>query len=160
MLGVTTDIAMVVIQALISRMEVMADGPYRVEHDESKNLGAYAALLQAFIDHTGEIELRQSEIASFKFPLKLTELAMVDSKTSPAIQLADVLVGAVIEAGYIMTGQRTGGLSPDALLPLFGDDQIIHHLPNLDFQADKAFREGTQASEVIDYFAANFGSKA
>ena len=45
--GVTTDIAMVVIQALISRMEVMADGPYRVEHDESKNLATYAELLQA-----------------------------------------------------------------------------------------------------------------
>jgi hypothetical protein len=36
--GVSTDVAIVVMQALISRMEVMADGPYRVEHDESKNL--------------------------------------------------------------------------------------------------------------------------
>lgn len=157
--GVTTDIAMVVIQALISRLEVMADGPYRIEHDESKNLATYGELLQSLIDHTDEIELRQSEIASFKFPLKLTSLTMVDSKTSPAIQLADVMVGAVIEAGNIMTGQRTDGLSPDALMPLFAEDQIIHHLPSLDFQAEMAFRKGTQAAEVIDYFAANFGSK-
>lgn len=157
--GISTDIAMVVMQALISRMEVMADGPYRVEHDESKNLATYHDLIQAFIDHTDEIELRQTAIASFKFPLKLTEVAQVNSKTSPAIQLADVLIGAVIEAGNIMTGQRTEGLDPDALLPLFKDDQLIHMLPDLDFEAQKQFRRGTQASEVIDYFAANFASK-
>ena len=157
--GVTTDLAMVVIQALVSRMEGMADGPYRVEHDESKNLATYHDLLQAFIDHTGEVELRQSAIASFKFPLKLTELTQVDSKTSPAIQLADVMIGAALEAGNIMTGHRTEGLDPEALLPLFRDDQLIHMRPSLDFEAQKAFRKGAQASQVIDYFAANFGGK-
>jgi hypothetical protein len=157
--GVTTDLAMVTIQALISRMEVMADGPYRVEHDESKNLTTYHELLQAFIDHTGEVELRQSAIASFKFPLKLTELTQVDSKTSPAIQLADLMIGAALEAGNIMTGHRTNGLDPEAFLPLFRDDQLIHMLPSLDFEAQKAFRKGAQASQVIDYFAANFGGK-
>ncbi|WP_293455534.1 hypothetical protein [Phenylobacterium sp.] len=157
--GISTDLAMVVMQALISRMEIMSDGPYRVEHDESKNLATYHELLQAFIDHTDEVELRQTAIASFKFPLKLTEVAQVDSKTCPAIQLADVMIGAALEAGNIMTGQRTDGLDPDALLPLFKDDQLIHMLPDLDFEAQKEFRRGTQASEVIDYFAANFASK-
>jgi hypothetical protein len=36
--GVSTDAAMVVLQSLITRMEVMAAGPYWVEHDQSKNL--------------------------------------------------------------------------------------------------------------------------
>lgn len=157
--GVTTDIAMVVMQALISRMEVMADGPYRVEHDESKNLATYRDLLQAFIDHTDEAELRQSVIASIKFPLKLTEVTQVNSKNSPAIQLADVMIGAALEAGSIMTGKRTEGLDPHDVLSLFKDHQLIHMLPDLDFEAQKEFRKGTQASEVIDYFAANFTSK-
>src|SRR3546814_5739769 len=60
--GVTTDEALVVLQSLITRMEVMSDGPYRVEHDQSKNLATYHDLLCSFIDHEGEIELRQSEI--------------------------------------------------------------------------------------------------
>src|SRR3546814_1437989 len=60
--GVTTDAALVVLQSLITRMEVMSDGPYRVEHDQSKNLATYHDLLCSFIDHEGEIELRQSEI--------------------------------------------------------------------------------------------------
>jgi hypothetical protein len=157
--GISTDVAMVVMQALISRMEAMTDSSYRVEHDESKNLATYHDLLQAFIDHTDEIELRQTAIASFKFPLKLTEVVQVNSKTSPAIQLADVMIGAALEAGNIMSGQRPEGLDPDALLSLFKDDQLIHRLPDLDFEAQKKFRRGTQASEVIDYFAANFASK-
>jgi hypothetical protein len=51
-------------------MEVMADGPYRVEHDQSKNLLTYHDLLQRraprrrFIDHDREIEFCQTEIAT------------------------------------------------------------------------------------------------
>lgn len=157
--GISTDVAIVIMQALISRMEVMADGPYRVEHDESKNLATYHDLLQAFIDHTDEVELRQTAIASFKFPLKLTEVSQVNSRTSPAIQLADIMIGAALEAGNILMGQRTAGIDPEALLSLFKDDQLIHMLPDLDFEAQKEFRRGTQASEVIDYFATNFASK-
>ena len=137
----------------------MADGPYRVEHDESKNLTNYHDLLQAFINHTDQVELRQTAITNFKFPLKLIEVIQVNSKNSPAIQLADVMIGAALEAGNIMTGHRTEGLDPDDLLPLFGDDQLIHMLPDLDFEAQKEFRRGTQASEMIDYFAANFALK-
>jgi len=156
--GVSTDVAIVAMQALISRMEVMAGGPYRVQHDESKNLDTYHGLLQAFINHTEAVDLRQTAITSFKFPLKLTAVTMVNSNNSPAIQLADVLIGAAVEAANMMTGLRTEGLDPDALLPLFKDDQIIHMVPDLDFEAQKEFRSGTQASEMIDYFAANFAS--
>ena len=69
--------------SLINRMEVMAEGPYRVEHDQSKNLLAYHDLLQRFIDHDQEIEFRQSEIAILKFPLKLVEVKQVELKGKP-----------------------------------------------------------------------------
>jgi hypothetical protein len=157
--GVTTDAAFVVLQSLISRMEVMSKGPYRVEHDQSKNLKNYHGLLQQFIDHDDRIELRQSEIASFKFPLKLSAVEQVDSKLSPAVQLADVMIGAALEAANTLTGQRTRGLDPEALMSLYADDQFIHLLPSIDFDEQKRFRKGTQASEVINYFAKNFASK-
>src|SRR5690242_3656612 len=73
----------------------------------------YHDLLCRFIDHEGEVELRQSEIANFKFPLKLTEVRQVDSKVSPAVQLADVMIGAALEAANVMTGLRDGGLDPE-----------------------------------------------
>ncbi len=157
--GVTTDAAMVVLQSLITRMEVMSDGAYRVEHDESRNLETYHDLLQRFIDHKDEIELRQSAIASFKFPLKLAAVVQIDSKQSPAVQLADVMIGAALDAANTMTGSRPGGLDPETVMPLYAEDQFIHLIPDIDFEAQRNFRQGTQAAEVIDYFAANFAPK-
>ncbi|KRQ15925.1 DUF3800 domain-containing protein [Bradyrhizobium manausense] len=154
--GVNTDAALVVLQSLISRMEVMADGPYRVEHDQSKNLLTYHDLMQRFIDHDQAIEFRQTEIATLKFPLKLSEVTQVDSKTSPAVQLADVMIGAAIEAANNMTGLRSGGLDPEAVMSLYRDDQFIHLIPSVDFEEQRRFRQGTQAAELIDYLAANF----
>lgn len=154
--GVNTDAALVVLQSLISRMEVMADGAYRVEHDQSKNLLTYHDLLQRFIDHDQEIEFRQTEIASLKFPLKLTEVSQVDSKTSPAVQLADVMIGAAIEAANSMAGLRSGGLDPEAVVSLYADQQFIHLIPSLNFEEQRRFRQGAQASELIDYFSKNF----
>jgi hypothetical protein len=154
--GVDTDAALVVLQSLISRMEAMADGPYRVEHDQSKNLLTYHDLLQRFIDHDQEIEFRQTEIASIKFPLKLVEVTQVDSKASPAVQLADVMIGAAIEAANNLSGLRSGGLDAEAVISLYADNQLIHMIPSVDFEEQRRFREGTQAGEVIDYFAANF----
>jgi hypothetical protein len=152
----STDAALVVLQSLISRMEVMADGAYRVEHDQSKNLLTYHDLLQRFIDHDQDIEFRQSEIATIKFPLKLVEVLQVDSKTSPAVQLADVMIGAAIEAGNNLAGLRSGGPDPEAVLSLYSDNQFIHMIPSIDFDEQRRFRQGTQAAGLIKYFSANF----
>ena len=156
--GVNTDAALVVLQALISRMEVLADGPYRVEHDQSKNLLTYHDLLQRFIDHSHEIEFRLSEVANMKFPLKLTEVTQVDSKTSPAVQLADVLIGAAIEAAKSLAGLRASGPDPAAVMSLYADHQFIHMIPSIDFDEQQQFRRGTQAADLIDYFSSNFFS--
>lgn len=154
--GVSTDAAIVVLQSLISRMEVMADGPYRAEHDKSKNLLTYHDLLQRYIDHREVVEFRQSPIASIKFPLKLASVTQIDSKSSPAVQLADVMIGAAIEAANGLRGLRSPSLDPHAVLSLYADEQLIHMLPSIDFEEQKRFRQGTQAAQLIDYFAANF----
>lgn len=151
--GVTTDAAFIVLQSLISRMEAITDGPYRVEHDQSKNLLTYHALLERYISHEDKVEFRQTEITSIQFPLKLASVSQVDSKTSPAVQLADVMIGAAIEMATSLRGRQTGGLDPEAVLALYADNQIIHMLPSLDFDEQRRFREGTQAAQLIDYFS-------
>jgi hypothetical protein len=156
--GVSTDAAMVVLQALMTRLEQMAKGPYRIEHDQSKNLLAYHALLQRYIDHQDEVEFRQSNIASLKFPLKLTSVTQVDSKSSPAVQIADVMIGAAIEAANGLAGLRQPLFDPEEVFSLYREDQFIHLIPSLDFEAQRNARKGTQASEMIDYFATHFGS--
>jgi hypothetical protein len=137
-------------------MEEMASGPYSVEHDRSKNLLAYHDLLLRYINHREEVEFRQSEIARIKFPLKLKSVTQVDSKSSPAVQLADVLIGATIEAAKTLTGHREPGLDAEAVLAAYAQDQFIHLVPSVDFEAQKRFRAGTQANQVIDYFGRHF----
>lgn len=154
--GVSTDAALVVLQSLVSRMETMADGPYWVEHDQSKNLLAYHDLLQRYIHHKDVVTFRQSEITSITFPLKLQSVTQVDSRDSPAVQLADVMIGAAIEAANTLTGQRTGTLDAGEVMALYADHQLIHMLPSIDFEEQKRFRQGTQAAQVIDYFAESF----
>lgn len=156
--GVSTDAALVVLLSLISRMEVMADGSYRVEHDQSKNLLTYHNLLQQFIDHDQDIEFRQSEIAAIKFPLKLVEVTQVDSVSSPAVQLADMMIGAAIEAANNVAGLRAGGPDPEAVMSLYADHQFIHMIPSIDFEEQQRFRHGTQAADMIDYFSKHFRS--
>lgn len=134
----------------------MADGQYRVEHDQSKNLLTYCALIQRFINYDVEIEFHPTEIASMKFPLKLTQVTQVDSKKSPAVQLADVMIGAALDAANNQVGRGVCGLDPEAVFSIYSEDQIIHMLPSVDFEEHRRFRRGTQSSEMIDYFAANF----
>lgn len=154
--GVTTDAALVVLQSLISRMEELASGPYRVEHDRSKNLLTYHDLLQRYIDHDQVVEFRQSEVATIKFPLKLHAVTQVDSVASPAVQIADVMIGATIEAAKMVTGRRKAGIDGGAVLGAYKPEQFIHLVPSIDFDAQRKFRAGTQADEVIDYFGKNF----
>jgi hypothetical protein len=155
--GVSTDAAMIVLGSLISRMEVMAAGPYRVEHDQSTNLLKYHELLQRYIDHQDEVEFRETQITSIRFPLKLSSVAQVDSKASPAVQIADVMIGSAIEAANGLTGQRTPLLDPQGVMSLYADDQFIHLLPSINFDEQKRFREGAQANRMINYFAKHFG---
>jgi hypothetical protein len=101
-------------------------------------------------------DLPASQIASIKFPLKLSAVTQVDSKDSPAVQIADVLIGGTIEATNVLTGLRQGDFDPDAVLKLYRDDQFIYLAPSLDFEEQKKFRKGSQGAEVIEYFSKHF----
>lgn len=158
--GVTTDAALIVLQSLISRMEVMVDSEYRVEHDQSKNLLQYGELIQRFIRHDKEIEFRQTEITSLKFPLKLRSVTQVNSKSSPAVQIADILIGAAIDSTKSLAGlPNRWGENPLDIFRFYNDDQLIHLMPSLDFEEQKRFRSGNKSNEMIDYFSNNFYRK-
>jgi hypothetical protein len=153
---VSTDAAIVVLQSMITRLEMMTSEQYRIEHDQSKNLLTYHPLIQRFIDHDKDIEFRPTEMSTMKFPLKLKEVTQVDSRTSPAVQIADVMIGAALEMANNRQGSNSGGLNPDDVEQLYGHGQMTNMLASLDFAEQKRFRKGTQSSEMIDYFAKNF----
>ena len=100
-----------------------------------------------------------TQIAAMRFPLKLSSVTQIDSKTSAAVQIADVMIGAAIEAVNGLTGQRTPLLDPLAVLSLYADDQLIYLAPSIDFEEQKQFRKGTQAGQLIDYLAEHVTTK-
>lgn len=157
--GVSTDAAFIVLQSLITRMESMAGGPYRVDHDRSKNLTQYHELLQQFISHKESIEFHQSEIATIRFPLKLVSVTQVDSKNCFGVQLADIMIGGAIDAANALIGRNQKTDYTKGVLSAYAYDQFIHMLPSLDFDEQRRFRAGTQADAVIDYFGKNFHSQ-
>ncbi|MCC8558678.1 DUF3800 domain-containing protein, partial [Xanthomonas vesicatoria] len=154
--GVTTDAAFIVLQALISRMEAMAEGPYCIEHDQSNNLQTYHDLLQSFIGHKEVATFRQSDVASMSFPLKLTSVIQVDSKNSPAVQLADVMIGMAIDAMAAITKTRTATIDPHKVISGYASDQLIHMIPTRDFVAHRQAHQGSQAADLVDYIGKNF----
>lgn len=54
------------------------------------------------------------------------------------------MIGAAIEFANTLTGSRSNGLDPEALMPLYRDDQFIHMLPNINFEEQRWFRSGSQ----------------
>jgi len=157
---VTTDAALAVLQSLIHRTEVLCTEPYRIEHDQSKNLRAYHNYLTRLIAHQEQVEFEVTRNTTMRFPLKLQSVSQVDSKASPSVQIADVMVGAALHAVH---GTFTNGaalLDPDEVFALYAEDQMIHLVPSLDFDEQRAFSAGSRASELIDYFARNIESGA
>lgn len=159
--GVTTDAAIVVLMSLVNRMELLASAPYRVAHDQSKNLLRYNNLLQQLIGHEESVDFRASDIAHFSFPLKLSAVNQVDSKASPAVQIADILIGAATEAANALCGVREASevrLDPQAVYSLYTEEQLIHLVPTRDFDAEMKLRKDSRSAELIDYLARCFGN--
>ena len=154
--GVDTDAIPVVLQSLICRMDAIANGPYRVEYDESKNLLVYHDYFLRLIEHEEKVTFRTTRETTFQFPLKLTEVRYVNSKMNPVVQLADLLIGVAIDTANHLAGFRSGGLDAEQVFSLYQDQQLICLAPDLDFEAQRRFRERSQSSEMIDYFAKNF----
>lgn len=151
---ISTDAAFIILQALISRTELMSDGPYGIEHDRSKNLLQYNKYLSMLIDCETQAEFKMSEIASIKFPLKLNHVDQVDSVLSPAVQLCDVMVGSAISAVHqLFTDKSMSYYSP---LKLYEGNQLIHFIPNADFKEQEEYRRNAQGNEYINFIAEQF----
>lgn len=68
------------------------------------------------------------------------------------MQLADLMIGAAIEATNALTRQRAGALDAQEGAVLYADHHPIHMLPLIDYDQQKRFRQRTQAPQAIDYF--------
>lgn len=132
----------------------MSSGSYSIEHDRSENLLKYNDYLTTLINCKENAKFKGSEIASIQFPLKLKNVNQGDSKLSPSVQLCDVLIGRTISD--IREFAENKSLSTCSVLNLYGDDQLIHFVPDIDIEQQKRFRSGSQGNELINFIAKQF----
>ena len=150
-----TDAAFVVLLSLISHIEKYVDSEYEVVHDTSNNLRRYNEVINWFITMKSDQKFRQTEITTFSFPLKLSSVSQRDSRSSYGVQLADILIGGIIEYSMALAGLVKKNDYNQSILELYSEGNIIHMLPSLNFEENKQFRSGTQAHEFIDFIAKN-----
>jgi len=146
----STDISSIVFLSLVSRLESVINDQYSIIHDESENLRRYDMLFQKMINHDLEASFKVTELTTMNFPLKLCNVSQIDSKVSPGVQLADILIGGLMDAAKALSGIRINEYNKE-IIRLYRDDQLIHLLPSLDFSKEKQFRRGTQNKEFISY---------
>jgi len=149
--SISTDAAFVILQALISRTELMADEAYSIKHDRSDNLLQYNNYLSMLINCKSPAEFKMSEIAGIKYPLKVKQVNQVDSKLHPSVQLCDILIGGAINGVRELI--ETKEMSFYSPLKLYEGNQIIHFTPNIDFESEMKFRNGSQGNEMINFIA-------
>jgi hypothetical protein len=151
-----TDAAFVVILSLISHIEKFVHETYEIVHDRSDNLRQYDRILSQLAAASFTESFQQTQITALKFPLKLSHVSQVDSRNSSGVQLADLLIGGMIEYSMSLTGEIEQTDYNQAIIGLYGEANLIHLLPNLNFEGGKEFRQGTKASELIEFFSKNF----
>ncbi|WP_456311404.1 DUF3800 domain-containing protein [Serratia proteamaculans] len=152
----STDAAFIILNALISQTEAMSANAYRIEHDRSKNLLKYHDYLMRFIGCDQSVEFRLSDDASVSYPLKLKEVSQVDSLESPGVQLCDVLAGGCLRAlRDLIRDGKPGFYSP---FRLYEDRHLICFRPNRDLVQEKAFRQGGQNAEYVDFVSRMLGA--
>lgn len=151
----STDAAFVVLISLISHIEKYTNNKYEIVHDTSTNLLKYGTLINKLVGLQVEKSFKQTAITKLKFPLQLTGVSHVDSRQSLGVQLADLLIGGMIEFSMATAGLVEKNDYNQSVIGLYGDTNIIHLLPSLNFVDNKNFRSGTEADSFIDFMARN-----
>jgi len=151
-----TDIVLIVLLSLVNRLEEVIDDPYIIIHDTSRKLKHYRKIIERFIAISENISFKSTEIASFNFPLKLSVVEQKDSKSSYAIQLADLMVGAVIEHCMALKGLVPKNEYNQKVMENYNDLNLLHMLPSTDFESGRIFRKNNQNYEFVDFIAEKF----
>ena len=93
------------------------------------------------------------------FPLKLTEVQLCDSKSTPGIQLADVAAGLVNHAALVMNDvvPMIPGFSEQLVSIVGGWSRVKQVMPEPKFTAEDLGRVGFDGSAVVDAAAEAIG---
>jgi len=89
------------------------------------------------------------------FPLKLSKVEQTDSKSSYGIQLADLLIGGMIEHAMSEYGVKEKNDYNQTVVGLYGNKNLLTLLPNVDFEESRKERSNSDSFEFIEYISSN-----
>ena len=148
-----TDIVLIVVLSLINYLEKIVYGEYIIIHDTSDKLTKYGAAIERLIGVTDVISFRSTSITSATFPLRLSRVDQKDSISCAPIQLADLLIGAVVEHYKTLIGLTNKNDYNQEIINYYSESNLLTMLPSLDFQNTKKFRKDNQSLELIDFIS-------
>ena len=151
-----TDAALVILLSLITHIEKYIFSSYEIVHDTSNNLCRYNEIINWFINMDDTKVFKGTAKTSLSFPLKLSAVKQADSRNSLGVQLTDILIGGAIESAKAHAGLVEKNDYNQKVLGLYGDSNLIHLVPSLDFEQQKEFYAGSQAEELIDFISSGF----
>ena len=151
----SSDIAPSLLFGLLSKIEEHAPKGYALVHDPSPGMRAYHGMLEA-LRNTSPHNFYVSSLCQITYPLKLSSVREEDSKLSRGLQLADVLAGGIVAAVRPKPALATYGT---AVLNLYGDHNLLHMIPNTDFEELKQQFAGSQISRAINFAAMQAASR-
>jgi len=151
-----TDIVFIVVLSLISHLEKYIDNQYLIIHDTSRKLQTYRMALDKLLQIKDEITFKATNVTDIIFPLKLYAVEQKDSKTSFGIQLADILVGGVVEHCKAQKGLIEKNEYNQKVIESYGDENLLFMFPDVNFEDNRQFRQKTQNFEFVDFIAKKF----
>lgn len=136
----------------MSWLESRVDDPYIIVHDHNKAIARGVDYLHRMAEIDEPSEHRVTRHTMLRFPLKLADTVLADSRDDVRIQLADLFAGSLRVAGEMLRGLRPDDGFARELLASLPHESVIFQFPSLDFADTRAQFEGTDGS-VIDFLA-------
>lgn len=145
----SSDIAPSLLFGLLSKLEEYTTERYELVHDPSPGMKAYHGMLEVLRDIPPQ-HFHISSLCQITYPLKLSSVREGDSKQSRGLQLADLLAGGIVTAVRQKPALVSYGTE---VLRLYGDHNLLHMVPNTDFDEVKRQFAGSQISTAINFAA-------
>ncbi len=99
-------------------------GEFEVVHDASKPISNSLALFKQLMNSQQDRVIAGYDRRSFELPLKSTGILLVDSKTTPQVQVSDVLAGAACYFAKSLIEPNNNDLT-EVLHQIFDQDSIL-----------------------------------
>jgi len=151
----STNIAFSLLHGLISRLEILSQGPYMILHDRSEAMSHYHDLLKTMCNDTTAAKYRISDITHISYPLNLISVEEGDSKEHIGLQFADLLAGGAISGARAATGLDAKNEYNNKVLTQYSDHNFMFMIPDIDCDATKRRFANNDISAAINRVAFN-----